>query len=78
MLSLFLRQNPNPNLDKRGVKYIEADPAMEIAKAPMASPRRDLSKEKPVSDQIFQAYRGLYNYDKMPLNATVESIASSE
>jgi formylglycine-generating enzyme required for sulfatase activity/dienelactone hydrolase len=73
--SPFLRA---PNIGFRCVKYIEADPAMEVAKAAMAWPRRDLTKEKPVSNQIFQAYRGLYNYDKMPLNATVESVASNE
>jgi eukaryotic-like serine/threonine-protein kinase len=73
--SPFLRAS---NIGFRCVKYIEADPAMAVAQAPMASPRRDLSKEKPVSDQIFQAYRGLYKYDKLPLNATVESVASSE
>jgi formylglycine-generating enzyme required for sulfatase activity/dienelactone hydrolase len=73
--SPFLRA---ANIGFRCVKYIETDPAMKIAAAPMASPRRDLNKQKPVSDQLFQAYRSLYSYDKTPLNATVEAVASGE
>jgi cephalosporin-C deacetylase-like acetyl esterase len=60
------------------VKYIEPESISSVATAPMPSPRRDLSKEKPVSDQIFQAYRGLYSYDKTPLNASVEQVSSSD
>lgn len=33
---------------------------------------RDLSKEKPVSDELFQAYRSQYAYDKAPLNPMSE------
>jgi eukaryotic-like serine/threonine-protein kinase len=36
-----------------------------------------LSQEKPVSDSIFQAYRGLYYYDQAPLDASVESLSSN-
>jgi formylglycine-generating enzyme required for sulfatase activity/dienelactone hydrolase len=39
--------------------------------------RRDLSKEKPVSDELFQAYRGEYAYDKSPLNAMSEGIVEN-
>jgi len=35
-------------------------------------PVRDYKKEKPVSDQVFAAYKGLYSYDRSPLNATLE------
>jgi dienelactone hydrolase len=35
---------------------------------------RDYSKEKPVSDEVFRAYRGLYAYDRAPLNAVVEGV----
>jgi eukaryotic-like serine/threonine-protein kinase len=66
------------NIGFRCVKYIEPDSVTKVATAPMASPRRDLNKEKPVSDQVFQAYRSLYSYDKTPLNATVEPIVSGE
>ena len=33
---------------------------------------RDYAKEKPVSDEVFRAYKGLYAYDKGELNARVE------
>ncbi len=40
---------------------------------PVERSYRDYSKEKPVSDQVFEAYRSLYSYDKRPLDARVES-----
>jgi len=61
--SPFLRA---ANIGFRCVKYIEPDSIPKVATDAMPSPRRDLTKEKPVSDQIFQAYRGLYSYDKTP------------
>ena len=73
--SPFLRAS---NIGFRCVKYIEADSIPKEAFAAMPSPRRDLSKEKPVSDQIFQAYRGLFSYDKALLNATVETVSSTD
>jgi eukaryotic-like serine/threonine-protein kinase len=73
--SAFLRAS---NVGFRCVKYIEPGSISSVATAPMPSPRRDLSKEKPVSDQIFQVYRGLYSYDKTPLNASVEQVSSSD
>lgn len=39
---------------------------------------RNYSVEKPVSDQIFQAYRGLYSYDKAPLHPVIESGQQTE
>lgn len=56
----------------RCVKYIEQDASLPTAAAAMPTPRRDLSKEKPVSDELFRAYRGVYSYDAIPLNAAVE------
>jgi formylglycine-generating enzyme required for sulfatase activity/dienelactone hydrolase len=73
--SPFLRA---ANIGFRCVKYIEPDPDLKIASAPMATPRRDLSKEKPVSDELFRAYRSVYSYDKIPLNATVEPFGRDE
>jgi eukaryotic-like serine/threonine-protein kinase len=69
--SPFLRA---PNTGFRCVKYIEPESIPKIATDPMSSPRRDLSKEKPVSNELFEAYRGLYFYDKTPLNASVEPV----
>ncbi len=62
----------------RCVKYIEQDASLPIAAAAMPTPRRDLSKEKPISDELFRAYRGVYSYDKIPLNATVEPFGKDE
>jgi dienelactone hydrolase len=39
---------------------------------------RDFGKEKPVSDEVFEAYRGLYAYDKTELNARVEETKTTE
>jgi predicted esterase len=73
--SPFLR---SADIGFRCVKYIDADPDLKIASAPMATPRRDLSKEKPASDELFRAYRSVYSYDKIPLNATVEPFGKDE
>jgi eukaryotic-like serine/threonine-protein kinase len=60
-----------PNYGFRLVKYLSAVPA-EITAAHETHPR-DYSKEKPVSDDVFRVYRGLYNYDKSPLNAALQA-----
>ena len=73
--SPFLRAS---NIGFRCVKYIEPESIPKVAMAAMPSPRRDLSKEKPVSDEVFQAYRGLYSYDKTPLNATNGAFPSTD
>jgi formylglycine-generating enzyme required for sulfatase activity/tRNA A-37 threonylcarbamoyl transferase component Bud32 len=38
--------------------------------------RRDFSKAKPASDEVFRTYRAMYAYDRTPLNAKVESVAA--
>ena len=48
------------------------------AAQPVAPAGRDYSKEKPVSDQIFAAYKSLYSYDKLPLHAAVEATEKTE
>ncbi len=73
--SPFLRA---ANIGFRCVKYIDPDSVPKEAFAAMPSPRRDFSKEKPVSDQIFQVYSGLFSYDKAPLNASVEPVKSTD
>jgi cephalosporin-C deacetylase-like acetyl esterase len=60
----------------RLVKYLSAVP--KEATEPVARQVRDYSKEKPVSDDVFRVYRGLYAYDKTPLNAVVESVDESD
>jgi hypothetical protein len=45
---------------------------------PVAATRaRDYSKEKPVSDAIFAAYKDFYKYDRKALNAKVEAAEDS-
>jgi serine/threonine protein kinase/dienelactone hydrolase len=72
--SPFLR---TANIGFRCVKYMAPDSIPKVAMDPMPSPRRDLTKEKPVSDELFKAYRGQYSYDKMPLNTSVEPFGPS-
>ncbi len=48
----------------------------EVA-APIVPNGRDLSKEKPVSDELFQAYRAEYAYDKSPLKAVSDGIVEN-
>jgi len=67
--SPFLRAS---NIGFRCVKYIEPESIPKVATDPMPSPRRDLTKEKPASDELFRAYRSLYSYDRVPLNPSVE------
>jgi formylglycine-generating enzyme required for sulfatase activity/dienelactone hydrolase/predicted Ser/Thr protein kinase len=70
----FLRAS---NVGFRCVKYI--DPAsLSQASDPVMSPRRNLSQAKPVSQELFLAYRGAYSYDKTPLNASVEHLESGD
>jgi eukaryotic-like serine/threonine-protein kinase len=66
--SPFLRTS---NIGFRCVKYIDSEAIPKIAFDVMNMPRRDLSKEKPASDELFKAYSGQYTYDKKPLNASV-------
>jgi eukaryotic-like serine/threonine-protein kinase len=67
-----------PDIGFRTVKYIDYNSVPTQAFAAVPSPRRDFSKVKPVSDQVFQAYRGAYSYDKAPLNATVEQVGDED
>jgi hypothetical protein len=71
-------RDPLPNIGFRCVKYIEPESTPKVATGPLPSPRRDLTKAKPVSDEIFQAYRSLHSYDKAPLNATVEAYGKDD
>ena len=46
--------------------------------AAIERPYRDYTKEKPVSDEIFQVYKSLFKYDKTELNPRMESVDESE
>ena len=66
------------NIGFRTVKYLDPKSIPTQAFASMPSPRRDLTKQKPVSDQVFDAYRSLYSYDRTPLNASVEQAGDED
>jgi hypothetical protein len=78
---LFLDLDARPPFDRsaangfRCVKY--SGPLPAALTGPIERAYRDYSKEKPVSDQVFEAYRGMYSYDKGPLDARVESADDS-
>ena len=75
----MLLQSPGdrrPNDGFRCAKFSAPPPAAALAKLEPAT--RDFSKEKPVSDDVFRAYQGLYAYDKGPLNARVEETETTE
>jgi serine/threonine protein kinase/dienelactone hydrolase len=69
--SAFLRTS---NIGFRCVKFTDPAANPKAANAAIPSPRRDLSKEKPVSDELFRAYLSEYSYDKTPLNPSVEHL----
>jgi formylglycine-generating enzyme required for sulfatase activity/predicted Ser/Thr protein kinase len=56
----------------RGVR--NRQPLAAATAAPVLRQTRDFSKVKPASNEIFEAYRSLYAYDKRPLNAQVEGV----
>jgi formylglycine-generating enzyme required for sulfatase activity/dienelactone hydrolase len=56
----------------RVVKYL-SDENLATARRPIARLFRDFAKERPVSDQVFAAYRRMYDYDQTRLNAVVDT-----
>lgn len=62
------------NFGFRCAKYVSERGVPEAAAAPLPLPARDYNKEKPVGDELFRAYKGVYSYDKSALKATVESV----
>ena len=64
----------SPSNGFRCMKNIVPESSPEKATAPLPNADiRDYSREKPVSDEIFRAYKGLYSYDKTELNPAIES-----
>src|ERR1700722_8294876 len=62
----------------RCAKYESTGKDVEAAGAPITVQLRDFGSEKPVSDQLFRAYKNEYSYDKTPLHAKVESVQQAE
>lgn len=63
------------NFGFRLVTYI-APPAPTLLAA-VDYPRRDFSKERPVSNDVFKVIRGFYAYDRTPLHATTNLVDDS-
>ena len=61
----------------RLAKYSDRTNLAEAAR-PIVRLFRDFSKERPVSDAVFEVYRRMYGYDRTSLNARVETIDSAE
>jgi serine/threonine protein kinase/cephalosporin-C deacetylase-like acetyl esterase len=66
-----------PNFGFRCAKYLSTGESA-IAAEHITYQLRDYSLERPVSDQVFQVYKGLYSYDKTPLHANVESLQQTD
>lgn len=67
-------QSPWSRLAVYGFRCIKTTTAVPPdAERAIWIPLRDYSKDKPVSDEVFAAYRSLFEYDKTPLNAVIES-----
>ncbi len=58
--------------------YTDDPETLKRAKAPIAVPFRDYSKETPVSDAEFKVYLRQYAYDRKPLNAVVEQTVTTD
>jgi eukaryotic-like serine/threonine-protein kinase len=53
-------------------------PPPAAAMARIEPPSRDFEKEKPVSDEVFRAFKGLYAYDRTELDARVEEVETTD
>jgi eukaryotic-like serine/threonine-protein kinase len=65
------------NFGFRTAKYVSTGEAAKAAD-PITLQARDFSREKPVSDELFQVYKSLYSYDKTLLHAVVESTEQTD
>ncbi len=65
-----------PNYGFRCVKLSGPPPLAALAR--IEPEFRDYAKEKPVPDEVFRAYKGLYAYDKGNLDARVEETEVTE
>jgi eukaryotic-like serine/threonine-protein kinase len=57
----------------RLAKYLTPGPLTENLTAPVSFALADYRNVKPVSDDVFRIYEGMYAYDRTPLDAKIES-----
>ena len=72
----FHDQDARPPFERQagfGFRCIRQDAAVEATLlAPIATLERDPAELKPVGDDVYEAYRHLYEYDALPLDARIE------
>ena len=57
----------------RLVTYLDKSPVAAVFTDPVPVSRRDYMAERPVADDVFSAYRAVFDYDPRPLDARVDS-----
>ena len=77
LFSLSQPQRPFDRSETNGVRLMTVigdRAAWERASLPLEPVVRDYGLERPVSDEVFEAFRALYAYEDTPLEAVVESV----
>jgi len=57
----------------RCMKYLKEEATLAELERPVERMRRDFRTEKPVSDEVFSAFRRMYAYDKTEVNPRIEA-----
>lgn len=57
----------------RCMKHLKTEEKLVALESPIYFPKRDYWTEESVSDDVFEIYLGMYEYDKTELNAEIES-----
>jgi dienelactone hydrolase len=80
----FTVANTTPPFDRtetngvRLAQYPEDTPVLALARQPIDRPHRDFTTETPVTEELYEAYRGYYAYDPMALDPVVEAADTTE
>jgi len=75
MFNDFFAQDPWDRSRTNGLRTsIDFEPVEAALVEALDVPFRDFSLETPVSDEVFAVYRGLFDYDPLPLNGEVLSV----
>jgi dienelactone hydrolase len=75
----FTNSYAQPAMDRSAIngirlaRFLHEEPALALARQPTRRVFRDYAREKPVSPEVFETYRHLFDYDPAPLNAKIES-----
>jgi formylglycine-generating enzyme required for sulfatase activity/tRNA A-37 threonylcarbamoyl transferase component Bud32/dienelactone hydrolase len=74
---MFVETDARPPIERaanfgiRGARVDEGDRSAEALGGVIVRPDRDYSREAPVTDPVFAAYRRFYAYDRTPIQAVV-------